>query len=367
MTAPTGPPAGHTAQELGDLGLDAADLQSFGTSDSDDVAESPPTPPPVSPAPAAPSTGPAPSPPVPEPAGITPATSEPPLPQAGVVAPQAQPWRAVADGQEILLPGAMLQPDGNVLLPPDAQRVLQHQWLADRRVWQTERAHWQRQQQQLQQQRHESQVRAETVLQAILGAAEQGDEALWGFVQQFKADLPRLQAEAKAKYFEEQLQQTQARLQPIDQAQVWQAMEPQFAQGLTEYVGQYLQRPEYQALVANGQQLLVDLWGMRGDLFRQADARGIPEAGIQPGGWYVDLHRLEHELRREALVAQRLAQATAAKAVLERNAQALQPPPVVPGGGAAKSTPPAGESGLGEPPKTKVEYRERMRRLAESS
>src|SRR3989304_5185239 len=129
MTAPTGPPAGHTAQELGDLGLDAADLQSFGTSDSDDVAESPPTPPPVSPAPAAPSTGPAPSPPVPEPAGITPATPEPPLPQAGVVAPQAQPWRAVADGQEILLPGAMLQPDGNVLLPPDAQRVLQHQWL----------------------------------------------------------------------------------------------------------------------------------------------------------------------------------------------------------------------------------------------
>ena len=300
---------------------------------SPDPVPSEPSAPPVSQdaAPAAGTPTPPATPPEPEapsPTGETPPTPTPEPP------PAPTPFTFRVDGREVTPNGAFVQPDGTITFQPEAWRTFQQQHVADRNVWRQKELQYRQAVQQAQATKTAEQAKAEAVLSAITAAAEQGDDAVADLVLGFRANLPKLKAEAEARHYREQLERQQQASAPEMARQQWETWREDRENALDEVVQWATQQPEWTVLGTQTDAIRKQLTELSeaGRLWTQ-DADGQWRIDAPTFKWFMGVQADAARVRTEA------EQAKAAAEIVKRNQAALTPkvtaPPV------PSATPPA--------------------------
>ena len=256
--------------------------------------------------------------PAPESTDSPPAT---PTEPATPVSP-AKPWVPRADGTDLQIPGATLQADGSVRIPPETVGQM-HRYLANREQVRQQIQHLNTELKTARQladpQNNEAVIRSNMVIQGMLKAHEQGQLADW--IDGFFQNLPLYEANAKAEALQRQLKAQQEAVQPLQQQQQWAVMEPGFRDSLDATLDQVLADPENAGI--DRAALQAALWEDRTDLFRPATPEEKQEHGSD---WTIDPRVFHRTLRSHRYFASRLKEAEARKAKTAAAQQVLQPP-----------------------------------------
>jgi hypothetical protein len=402
---PDGQPAPATAQlhfdgrpleTLDELGLDPEDLEGFGDDAPGEVGEledqqpvqegepatpadpatqpSPtaqpsapaPTPEPGQPVAAAASPAPSGAPSTAQPAAAAPAAQVPAQPSAE--SPVAKPWTPTADGQRIEIEGATLNADGSLTVPaggvPKLQSSLAYRPNISKRFEELQTKLRERDPA-----RNEDVILARELIRRVADANGKGEDALWSFLQDFPATLQRLALNARNESLTHQLQLRDSREQSAQAEQVWQEMEPIVRSGLESTVDEMLAEPAFADLKGIRDRLTAQFWRDRATYIAVAD-QDYPQHGLVRGQPYVMLPQLRRAIEGSLELVQGARQGMVRDAAAARNAAVLTPAGRVPPVPAATSSQPTtrqADDGLGgERPKDIEEWRERMRRIANS-
>lgn len=358
--------AALTADELADFAPNAG-------ADDDEVEEQPV--PAGSPSdPTAALTDSTPPAPVPSAAQAAPASATAPVPPVGtattpaVPAPES-PFQIKVDGHVLPIQGSQL-PDGRIAFTPEQWGNLREKYVANRERWVEKERGFREQIQQARgavKQLGEAKTERDAQSDFLVNTLEQimdlpdkaGDQPGTARVVAF-LDLcekyPHLKAERTTQYWKDQATQAGQRVAPIDAAARWKAEEPEFRENFQASLEDYLGRPEFAVLKPQQAALFTELWRM-----------GMEEGaiGLTPDGYRFDTRTFERHLKAEAGFAKRLEDEKQKLAIGKRNDAALkpgqQPAPSVPVNGAVVVTTNGGYTA----PKTREEYRERLRQMQE--
>lgn len=319
-----------------------ADEQTTPTPDTPDPASPPPEPPvPTDAAPATETPPPSPDLAAPE----TPASPEAPAstdPPAAVPPAAPVPFTFRVDGREVSPKGAVVQPDGTIAFTPESFRTFQQQYVADRGVWRQKEQQYQRQIEQTARQQTAAQAQAEAILTAITKAAEQGDQAIYDLATGFAQNLPKLKAEAEARFYRTQLEEQERATAPQQAAQQWESWKEAREDALDHAIQWAEQQEDYKAIAgqtAGFRKQLSEL-SESGKLWK-LNEQGQPVLDEQVFKWFIGLH---------AEAAKAKAEAKAAAEIAKRNQASLTPKvnaPPMPGASApAPAAVPATAAGL---------------------
>ena len=345
------------------LGLTADELATFAPDFPDPDDEPEPTPAPASPAVPAASASDAPS---AGSAATTPSSSQasPAAPADSASGPASDtPFVIKVDGRELPVEASTL-PDGRIAFTPDQWTKLRENYVANRERWVEERRGYRQQVeqaraavQQLSQQSTVREAEAAALTQAVQDLFQIADpQARWDAMEAMRLALPQHLAKAEAEHWKRQAEQGSARLQPIEQAQRWEAAAPAFWQEVEEALDVYLAQPAYSVLASDRASLLAELRRM-----------GTEERRIGWNGerFIFDQSAFEGLLRTEARFAKRLEDERARAAVDKRNASVLAPAkpaaPQVPVRGAVPAAPQAQET---QKITSRAQLREHLNRIA---
>lgn len=319
-----------------------ADEPTTPTPDTPDPASPPPEPPvPTDAAPATETPPPSPDSAAPE----TPASPEAPAstdPPAAVPPAAPVPFTFRVDGRDVSPKGAVVQPDGTIAFTPESFRTFQQQFVADRGVWRQKEQQYQRQIEQTAQQQTAAQVQAEAILTAITKAAEQGDQAIYDLATGFAQNLPKLKAEAEARFYREQLERQEKAAAPQQAAQQWESWQAAREEALDLAVQWAEQQDDYKAIAGQTGAFRKQLSELSesGKLWK-LNEQGQPVIDEQVFKWFIGLH---------AEAAKAKAEAKAAAEIAKRNQASLTPKvnaPPMPGASApAPAAVPATAAGL---------------------
>lgn len=290
------------------------------------------------------------------------AEASPPSPDQAAVATTTgapEPFRFVADGREVDIPGIVRAANGDITIPATAwPRVLPY--LRDHRAVtqqlqsaKAEVKHWQ-------DQATARKTRGEQLWDKLSALVEGPEDKLIEFFEKRQQMAPILKAEAEKAELQQRLEARESQESAVAEQQQVADLNRQLRETTTQWADYYAKRPEYQGVDAKRIDRL--LWDLRYDLWFQADERGVPEWNIPPHGYGIN-HDLLQERLTEVVgdIRQREAAIKAAQEAAQRNATALAPsaaPPAV----SAKATGDAAR--VPAKPTTTEEYLAHMERLA---
>lgn len=387
---------GRPLESLEDLGLSEEDLEGFGEDqprgelgeleDQQPVQEGTTAPAvdpgqpaspaqPTQPTPAAAPTRPsaAATPPAPSGASETaqPAAAAPAAQveaQPSPEAPATKPWTPTADGQKLEIDGATVEADGSLRIPAASLAKLQ-QHLAYR-------PHISRRFEQLQEQlrqsapdKNEDVILARRLIREFAEANGKGEDGLWDFVQRLGTNLPAWAALARAESLTHRIHTTEQRDQSAQAEAAWQEMEPRVRAGLDGEIDAFLQDPALADLRPLRDTIAEQFWNARDRYLAIAD-KDYPEHGLVRGQPFVRIRELRQALEERLAVARAARHGVTRDAADRRNAAVLAGPakvPPVPSQAPAQLTTRATDDGM-DPnrPKTKEEWQDRLRQIANS-
>lgn len=276
----------------------------------------------------------------PDPAPVPPAPSDAPAHPAVPAAPSdaappavPTPFTFRADGQEITPAGVVKNPDGSITFSADSWRPFQQKHVANREVWQRKEQQYQRTIAESQQVQTARQAQADAILAKITEAAQQGEQAIYDLATGFAAALPKLTAEAEAKFWRDKHERAQQQEAPQRAEQEWHSWRDERESSLHEVAQWATQQPEWTLLKGREDAILKPLMELSeaGRLWSQN-----PE-----GQWVIDQPTFRWFMGLQVEAAKQVAaqqQQQAAAALTQRNQAVLQPKvaaPPVPAGAAA--------------------------------
>jgi hypothetical protein len=291
----------------------------------------------------------------------TPATSPP----AGSVSPPVDhPLTFRVDGKDFAPKGAVVRPDGAVVIPKESWHALHRENLADRGPWRERETRYRQTIAELSQtassQRTAAEQKADALVSAFQRISALPDEAFLTEALRLRTQMPVLTAQAEASYWQEQAKHASGRLAPIDQAQERSTAEPVLRDQLAEGLRQVTSLPEYAALKGSEDTLLERLWAV-----------GQRQGAIGPdqtGQWIYDQRvywaLLDAEVEKVQAVSAARTRHDQVAAIEQRNKAALKPataPPMVP-----VNTPAPAAATDAAKPKSRDDWQERMYALANS-
>lgn len=386
---------GRPLETLEELGLDAEDLQGFGNDAPGEVVEledqqpvlddqpatpavpaqpsreaqpsgPAPTPEPGQPVAAAPSPAPSGEASTAQPAAAAPAAKDPAQPSAE--SPVAQPWTPTVDGQRIEIEGATQDADGGLHFTPAGVAKLQN-YLAYRPAVT-------RREQDLRQRlraadpaRNEDVILARQMIRSVTEAHGKGEDALWEYLQQFPTHLQRMALGARNESLTHQLHLRTETDQTAQAEQAWQEIEPVVRQGLEQTVDEMLADPAFADLKGIRDQLAGQFWRDRSSFIAIAD-QDYPQHRLTKGQPYVMLPQLRRAIEGSLELVRGARHGMVRDAAAGRNAAVMAPgakvPPVPAAASSQLSTRATDDGMAGERPKDLEEWKERMRRIANS-